>query len=209
MNATSLAVGTYTGNISVVAPGTANSPQSISVTLSVTASQPASVTPTTLTFSTSPGVTPAPQSLALASGSGKSFTTTALSTGNWLSVSPTSGSMPGTASVSVNPGSLGIGTYSGSIAISITQQDNSTVALTVPVTLNIVALNPMTVSPATINLTYWPGEGLAQQQPNVSMTTAVPWTCTSSSVGWLNCGGGYGSGSLNFYLSPASLAPGQ
>ena len=209
VNATGLAVGNYTGSISVVAPGTANGPQTISVTLSVTASQPASVTPTTLTFSTSPGVTPASQSLALAAGSGKSFTATASSTGNWLSVSPTNGSMPGSVSVSVNPGSLGIGQYSGSIAISMTQQDNSVVALTAPVTLSIVAPNPMTVSPATINVTYWPGEGLPQQQINVSMTTAAPWTCTSSSMGWLNCGSGYGSGPLDFYLSPAGLAPGQ
>jgi uncharacterized protein (TIGR03437 family) len=208
VNATSLAVSNYTGSISVVAPGTANSPQTISVTLAVTASQPASVTPTTLTFSTGPGSMPAPQTLALASGSGKSFTAVASSTGNWLSVSPTSGSMPGSISVSVNPGSLGIGQYSGSIAISITQQDNSVVALTVPVTLNIVAPNPMTVSPSTISVTYWPGASIPQQQINVSMTTAAPWSCTAS-VGWLNCPWGYGSGSFGFYPSPSSLAPGQ
>lgn len=208
VSAASLAVGNYAGSISVVAPGTANSPQTISVTLAVTASQPASVTPTTLTFSTGPGTTPAPQTLALASGSGKSFTAVASSTGNWLSVSPTSGSMPGSVSVSVNPASLSIGQYSGSIAISITQQDNSVVALTVPVTLNIVAPNPMTVSPSTINLTYWPGAGSPQQQINVSMTTAASWSCNAS-VGWLNCPSGYGSGSFGFYASPSSLAPGQ
>jgi hypothetical protein len=207
VNPTGLATGNYTGSISVVAPGADNSPQTISVTLAVTASQPVTVTPATLSFTTSPGVSPASQALAISSGSGKSFTASASSTGNWLSVSPTSGAMPGSLTVGVNPGSLSVGSYSGTISVYVTQQDNSVVTATIPITLSVIAKNVMHLSPTSIDVTSWSGAGIPQKTVTVSMDSSAWWSC-SSSVTWVSC---YQSGTnaLAVTFNSGNLPSGQ
>ncbi len=97
------------------------------------------VSPTSLNFNSTGGVTPPAQALSVTSTGGVSTFTVAATTstgGNWLSASPTSGSTPASVTVSVNPTGLAAGTYTGSLQIGGT---------TVPVTLNVVPSGIATV----------------------------------------------------------------
>src|SRR5689334_21734595 len=90
-----LAVGTYTGQITVTAPGAQSSPATIPVTLVVSApvNQPVlAVTPTSLSFNYTLGMPPlSPASLTVGNTGGGTLTFTASSNSSWLSVTPTAG----------------------------------------------------------------------------------------------------------------------
>ncbi len=133
INKTGLAVGTYTGTVTISAPGASNSPVNIPITLVISNTPIISVTPTSLIFISRNGALPAPKTLSLSNGGGGTLNWNASSNVSWLSVSPTSGTAPSTLTVSVDPFGLDIGTYSG--AITLTAAGASPV--TVPVTLTI------------------------------------------------------------------------
>lgn len=127
-----LAAGTYTGTVTVTS--SANS-VSIPVTLQITsATSGIGVTPTSLGFSYQQGGTvPPSQTLSVSSGSTTSFSDSA-SGGSWLSVGSTSGTTPGSIQVSVIPGTLAAGTYTGAVTVN-----SSTNSVSVPVTLTIAS----------------------------------------------------------------------
>jgi uncharacterized protein (TIGR03437 family) len=115
-----LGVGTYTGSVQVSSAGASDSPVSVSVTLTV-APPPAAlaVSPQTLTFNyAAGGPVPAPQGISITNGGGGTLSWTASSGAAWLVLSPVSGTAPATLSVSVNPGTLTAGQYSGTIQIT-------------------------------------------------------------------------------------------
>jgi sugar lactone lactonase YvrE len=127
VNASNLAAGTYEGAIYIAAPGASAPSITVSVSLTVSGTQPASlaVQPTSLSFrSAAGGAAPAAQSLSIANAGGGTLTWTAqVSSGSaWLSISPTSGAVSaGPASivqVSARTSGLTAGNYSGSITIS-------------------------------------------------------------------------------------------
>jgi hypothetical protein len=135
VNITGLAVGTYSGSITIAATGAANTPVTVPVTLTVTL--PAlTVTPSSLTFSyTRGGTAPAAQSVSITSnGSALSYTVSTSAT--WLVVTPTSGTTPGSISVSINTTGLAAGTYTGTVTITSSGASNSprTVSVTLTVT---------------------------------------------------------------------------
>jgi len=110
---------------------------------SVSPTQSLVATPTSMTFSYQQGGgLPAPQTLGIAAsdGSAQPFTATAgtASGGNW--VIPTSATTSANLTVSVNTSGLAVGTYSGSISVTGTQTDSS--SLSVPVTLNVTPALP-------------------------------------------------------------------
>jgi formaldehyde-activating enzyme involved in methanogenesis len=137
INTAGLAVGTYTGTVSVASAGAGNSPQTVAVTLTVTAAPNLMVSPSTLSFNfTIGGSAPAAQTLTVSSsGSALSYSVSS-SGGSWLSVTG-AGSTPGTATVSVNPGTLAAGTYTGTVTVSSTGAGNGSQA--VSVTLSVSA----------------------------------------------------------------------
>ena len=105
VNTTGLAAGTYTGTVSVASAGAGNSPQTVAVTLNVTAATPnLTVTPGSLTFNYQIGGTaPAVQTVSVGStGAALSYTvaSTTTSGGSWLSATPASSTTPGTETVS-------------------------------------------------------------------------------------------------------------
>src|ERR1019366_10805619 len=104
--------------------GASNSPQSISVTLTVSTAPVLTINSSALTFSYQTGSSlPGGQSVAVeSSGTALTFSASATTTsgGKWLSVSPSSGTTPANLSISANPAGLGTGTYSGNVAISTT-----------------------------------------------------------------------------------------
>ena len=69
------------------------------------------------------------------SGTALNYTTATSAT--WLLVTPASGSTPGSLSVSVNPGGLAAGTYTGNVTVTAAGASNS--PKTVPVSLTVTA----------------------------------------------------------------------
>src|SRR5262249_42706964 len=131
VNAGTLPVGTYTGQVVISAPGASGAPFTYNVTLNVVNPITITATPSALSFGyTLNGAAPPAQTVTVGAtaspgvGTLAAFpvTTTVATTdgANWLSVSPTSGvtAPGGTLSVSVNPAGLSIGNYTGTIAIA-------------------------------------------------------------------------------------------
>jgi uncharacterized protein (TIGR03437 family) len=151
-NASSLAAGTYNGNLAIQPVG--GTVLNVPVTLTITAPPAISATPTALTFTYRAGDSaPAAQSLTIA-GSGLTYSATAVSNGNWLSVSPTTGTAPGTVSVSVNGSGLQAGTYNGTVTVAGT--NGATGSTTVNVTLTVTAPLP-TITKITNAASYAEG----------------------------------------------------
>ncbi|PYY19302.1 MAG: hypothetical protein DMG60_04840 [Acidobacteria bacterium] len=161
---TGLAAGTYNGTVSVAASGAGNSPQSVAVTLTVTNPPNLTVSPASLAFSYAIGdMAPAAQTISVGSSGAALSYTVASSGGTWLSA--TGGGMtPGSASVSVNPGTLAAGTYTGTVSVSAAGSGNSpqTVAVTLTVTnapdtippsISIHSPQPLAVLAGIIQLT--------------------------------------------------------
>jgi len=187
VNATSLAVGTYTGAVTITAPGASGSPITYAVTLNVVTPITITATPAALTFAAVlNGNAPAAQSVQVAAtGSGGAtvaafpITTTVATTsgGTWLSVTPASGTAPGAISVAVNPVGLAGGAYTGTVTISSTNQNGATPA-TVTVSL-VVTAAPTPVIAAVGNVasgfigSVSPGEEVAIYGSNFGPSTVV------------------------------------
>ena len=93
-DASGLAAGTYTGNVTVTAAGATGSPKTVPVTLTVAA--PAlSVSPSSLTFAAAVGGSaPAAQAVDVSNTGGGTLSFTATDDAAWLSVAPAFGGAP-------------------------------------------------------------------------------------------------------------------
>jgi uncharacterized protein (TIGR03437 family) len=137
--ASALAPGTYNGNIAITP--TNGTTVNVPVTLTVTAPPTVSASPTQLNFSFRAGdPNPTAQNISVTGGSGLAFSVTVSPSGSWLAATPLTGTTPGTVAVSVNPGSLTAGTYSGTVTIAGT--GGATGSTTVNVTLTVTAPLP-------------------------------------------------------------------
>ena len=141
VNGGSLAVGQYTGTVTIASAGAAGSPVNVPVVLNVVAPGTLTATPTTLSFAYIIGQTaPVAQNLALSSTAAATFTTQVQidgSAGTWLTVTPASGNTPATLVVSVAPTTLAAGNYTGRIVIT---SPNALTPVTIPVTLTVSAI---------------------------------------------------------------------
>jgi len=217
VNPTGLAAGTYTGTVSVASTGAGNSPQTVAVTLTVTAAPNLTLTPNTLSFSYQiGGSTPAAQSFSVAStGAALSYTVTTSTAagGSWLSASPASGTTSGTESVSVNPTGLVAGTYTGTVSVASTGAGNS--PQTVAVTLTVTAAPNLTLTPNTLSFSYQIGGSTpAAQSFSVASTGAAlsynVTTTTASGGSWLSASPASGttSGTESVSVNASGLAAG-
>jgi uncharacterized protein (TIGR03437 family) len=153
VNSSTLAAGTYQGNIMIAPSG--GTTVNIPVVLTVTGAASISASPTQLTFNYRLGdVAPAVQAITV-SGSG-AFTATPAPSGSWLKVSPTTGSAPGTVNVSINTTNLttGVPTLTGTILVAGT--GGASGSTTVNVTLNVTSPLP-TISRVTNAASYATG----------------------------------------------------
>ncbi|PYK58675.1 MAG: hypothetical protein DME21_15185, partial [Verrucomicrobia bacterium] len=94
-----------------------------------------SVDPSLINYSAIAGYNPADISLVL-SGAAPVAWSAAVTGGNWLSISPSSGTSPGTVIVSFNTAALAADQYTNNIDFTL-----GSTTLTVPVSLNVKALN--------------------------------------------------------------------
>jgi Viral BACON domain len=139
VNTGALAAGKYNATVTVNATGA--TPLAVPVTLTVaTASvSPAiGVSPTSLSFTaTKGGADPATQTLSISNTGGGTLNWTAVDNASWLTLLTLLGQASGTGNavvtVSVSTGSLGVGTYTGSITINAA----GATSVIVPVTFNV------------------------------------------------------------------------
>ena len=181
----SLAVGTYTGTVTISSNGVTGSPISIPVTLTV---QQATISaPTTaLTFNQlAGGSAPASQAIAVTSTPGPvsfSVASTTTSGGGWLSAtvggSGTSGTTPGTVQVSVNGSALAAGSYSGIVTITSTGSIGSPIS--VPVVLNVGAAAVLTLTQQTLTFSAAVGQATTPQTVQLTSTATSPFTVTTT-----------------------------
>jgi hypothetical protein len=171
VNPTGLAVGNYSGSITISSTAASNSPLTLPVKLVVSLSPTVAVTPASLSFAAQAGGS-APPSQTLALGSSDTpfpFTVATTSTGNWLSASASGSAMPSTLIVSVNAASLAAGTYNGSIAVTATGASNS--PLTIPVTLTVSPATLLTATPTSLSFAFQVG-GATPTAKTIGLTTS-------------------------------------
>ena len=170
-NGSNLGQGSYSGVVTIVIPGAANSPINIPVTLNIGPPQTLALTPLTLNFAYQAGSAtgPAVQNIQVTSTSGVAQYTVTSTSGNsgLITVAPVSGSTPGTIGVTVNQAvlaTLSPGTYTGTVTVTGLTGGSQTVAVNVVVTaaqppaittlVNSASNAPGTVSPGEIVTIY-------------------------------------------------------
>jgi uncharacterized protein (TIGR03437 family) len=164
VNPGSLAAGPYSANITITPTG--GTVVTVPVSLTVTAAPTVTVTTTTLSFAYQAGnANPTPATISV-SGGGQALAFTAMVTSgsDWLSVSPTSGITPTTGTtpltVTVTPGTMGAGTYNGTILVAgsgiATGSTSVNVALTI--TAPLPTINSVVNAASFINGAVSPGE---------------------------------------------------
>ena len=213
INTTGLTAATYTGAVTVTAPGVSGSPATIPVTLIVASTSTSNGTltasPSSLNFSYSIGnQAPATQSITVGGTSGNSFTATA-SGGSWLSVSPALGLTPGFVSVSVNASGLTAATYNGTVIIAA----SGATSQVVNVSLVVSSAPSISLSPSSLSFTYQTGGSApAAQSVSIAGNSGLAFTATASGGSWLSVtptsGATGSSSSVTVSVSPSSLAAG-
>ena len=140
--ATSLAgltPGTYTGSISIASTAAANTPQTVNVTLVVSAPPTIGLSPTSLTFSgVAGGAAPAAKTISVSNTGGSSLAWSASKDAAWLTISPASGTASSTITVTPSTTGLAAGTYSGTITITGTGATNTPQTVSVQLTVTPV-----------------------------------------------------------------------
>ncbi len=201
---TAVAAGTYTAEIAInTSSDSTGAPITIPVTYTVTPpveSGSFTASPTSLAFTyTSGGTSPKPQTIALTSSASPAPSFTATSSVPWATVTSSSATTPATLTVSVNPSSLAVGGYSGTINIASTAGN-----LAIPIGITVAAAGGgsgsggLTISPGTLSFTFFV-PGSTTQSQTVQVTTSTNAATYTAAVG---------SGSF-LSVSPASgLIPG-
>ena len=170
------------GLITIMAPGSINSPLSIPVTLSVVAPQILAVNPASLTFSYRAGDNaPAPLSVQVTSTpapAGFVLSSATQTGGDWLNATTSAATTPATINVSVRTQGLTVaGTYTGTITLTSPTAGNS--PLTVGVTLTVTALPLPQVTIVRNAASYAagpvaPGEMVYIEGANLGIPTPTP-----------------------------------
>jgi uncharacterized protein (TIGR03437 family) len=162
INPAGLTAQTYTGAITVTAPGAANSPRTVSVTLTVNAAPQPSLSLSTgqASFSlTLGGGTPTSQTVNITNAGAGTLAWSAASGSSWLMVSPNSGTGSGTLTLSINPAGLTAQTYTGTVTVTAPGATNSPQTISVTLVINPAA-SPVVVS-AVLNAASWTGSVIA------------------------------------------------
>lgn len=214
---TDLQPGTHTGFVNFIAPGAANSPLRVPVTLTVTAGAHLRPAPSAVTFDYQVGgALPAAQIISLSGGGSVINYTVAATTkigGAWLAAGPWSGTTDGNLTAAVNPANLAPGLYEGTITITAQGAVNSPISIAVA--LNVTRNPVLQPSPATVSFAVQTG-GAAPADQTVAVTSSgapVSFTVSTSTAtggSWLHAGapGGTTPGTITLGVTPSGLAAG-
>ncbi len=227
----SLPAGVYYGTITISAPATTttpqadNTPQVIEVALTVAAGgQPApgfAVTPVALSFESVRGTgQSASQTVQVQNAGGGSLNWTAAAStdagGDWLSVNPRSGTNAGLLTVTVTPGNLAAGAYTGRITLSADGAANS--PFVAPVSFRVRDPRPpeLVLTPAAIAFTTPAGDPIPPSQTMVITNGgegALTWRVAAATFNggpWLSATppSGSGRGVVVVSADAGALGPG-
>jgi hypothetical protein len=139
-----MSAGSYSATITISAPGATNTPQTVSVSLTI-AEAPATIgySPSSLSFAgTQGGANPSSQTLSIWDSGSGTISWSVSDDAAWLSLSPTSGSSTGETDnviASVDISGMGAGSYSATITISAPGATNTPQTVSVSLTINSAA----------------------------------------------------------------------
>ncbi|MEN8263117.1 MAG: FG-GAP-like repeat-containing protein [Nitrospirota bacterium] len=171
---TGLLAGTYNGNIEIASDSGAL--EVINVTLTVTLPPELSVTPSSLTFTSTNGSIPPYQGLSINNMGEGTLDWTGSADMSWILLDKNSGTAPDTVNVAVDPSSMAEGTYTGSIRINGAGATGS--PATIAVTLNVLSIT------GTINVTTnLPGATFIINGPASYSGSGTSWSVTDAPVG--------------------------
>ncbi len=140
------------GSISLTVPGSSNAPVVIPVTMNVSTTALLNVSQSAINVTVLSGAAATQQAVSVTStDSGTQLPFTAVAATNppgltWLAVAPNSGNTPNNLQITINPASLAVGTYTGTVTVSSTAPNVP--AQTIFVSLTVVSSNA-SFSPAT------------------------------------------------------------
>jgi uncharacterized protein (TIGR03437 family) len=209
-NPAGLIPGIYVITITVTMPGLPIPSKTIEAQLTITGSNLAA-SPNMLTFNFQPGLPlPAPQTVSLTTVSGGGSVALASVTTNvgWITVTPAS-SAPVILQVSINPGLLTPGTYTGDVIVKGVGSPDA--SLEIPVTITIDAAPQLTATPASLAFNYQIGSPAPAPLSFALATGNVQLNFTATSPGsWLQLSPQRGAtpGSVLVTVNPAGLAAG-
>jgi uncharacterized protein (TIGR03437 family) len=179
-NATAVAAANVAVQIFVSAAEIPGSQVALSTTITVLANPTFTVDTTPITISLYSGLTltPLPTRTITYDFKGQYYTFDAVSSNpSWLYPSLTMGSAAGLIQLQINVGQLPVGTYTGSISITIAGAPNP--PQIVPVTYTVLAAPTMTLSTTAVTMTVQPGQtstfsiSVASSVPNFPVTLFV------------------------------------
>lgn len=156
VNTAGLAVGDYTGILTVSTPGATPATQTVVVSLKLRAAVNVltMAPPATMSFTgVAGGQVPAGQSFGVEAGA-KNLAFTAMTNAAWLSATPASGLTPGAVAVQVNPAGLAEGTYQGVVTTTVADASPAAYQTAVTLTLSKAAAPqalPLTATPVSLN----------------------------------------------------------
>lgn len=146
----------------------------------------ATATPATLNFTYQSGAStlPGAQTVSVKASSGTPLYSAAINptTALWLTASPDSGKLPASISVRVNPTGMSVGSYSATVAITVTGITNP-----VNVAVNLTVTSPpstLTAAPTTLTFTAPPMPVPTQTVALSTNGSPISFTATSGSA-WM------------------------
>ena len=183
---------TCSGNVTVTVPNSTSPQLVIPVTLNVSTTTLLNVSQSAINVTVLSGAALITPTASVTSTDSTSLPFTAIATTNpigltWLSVTPNSGNTPSNLQITINPGSLAVGVYTGTIMVS--SNTPGVPAQTINVTLTVVSSNA-TVAPTSLTFT----ESIGSAAPAAQMITVggVPQGATVGALttilngtGWL------------------------
>lgn len=137
VNSSGMPQGTYSGVVTVSAPGATNSPLTIPVTLAIK-NAVLSVSPTSLAFFGAIGLNPNSRNIQIANTGTGTLNWTASRTTNWLGLSGTSGAAPSSITITPDTTTIGVGTFNDTITVASGDVSNSPIL--VPVSMDVGSL---------------------------------------------------------------------
>ena len=178
------------------------------------------VTPAAISFTyqLGDGKLPAPVSLGVTvGGSTTQYSITSTSSGGpWLTVSPDTAKTPATLKVAVNPTSLSLGAYNGTITVAAVGTGGPA-SVSVPVTLTVKAAPAsLSVTPNPLTVSYTRGgPAIGAQDLTLSGNGALmSYTVSVTGAAWMTASPTSGilfpgfSATVSLNIDPTGLAPG-
>ena len=221
VDATGLSSGTYSGQVRIDGPGSANTPLTVPVTLSVAANGLLIVSPAQLDYNFQVGMAaPTSQSLNITTTGGNATFSVQTLTNNcgssWLTATPAAGAAPNTVKVTVNTtGMNSPGLCTGRVGL-VNQNGLQTL---IPVNLTISADPLMNVTPRVLTFTG-PANGLSPAVQTIQLASTdvnnplfySTVVSTSNGGNWLsvvNSTTGQTPGTLQIMANQGSLIAGS